>query len=150
MKRIEVPYLVVGAGPVGMMGAILLGRAGRQTCVLERRLAPLDLYVGVAQDVKVERFTMQPEGGPKKVHDELTCKRFTMDGKQSVTQPRFRTTDHGRDVPQGVAFLHDILARMADLDAGRNRLLLTGFLLFGFSNDARSRFRFDIDIIIPG
>jgi len=52
--------------------------------------APLDLYVGVAQDVKVERFTMQPEGGPKKVYDELTCKRYTMDGKQSVTQPRFR------------------------------------------------------------
>ena len=27
--------------------------------------APLDLYVGVAQDVKVERFTMQPEEGPE-------------------------------------------------------------------------------------
>ncbi len=52
--------------------------------------APLDLYVGVAQDVKVERFTMQPEGGPKKVHDILTCPRFTMDGKKGVTQPRFR------------------------------------------------------------
>ena len=52
--------------------------------------APLDLYVGVAQDVKVERFTMQPEEGPKKVYDELTCPRFTMDGKKSVTQPRFR------------------------------------------------------------
>jgi len=52
--------------------------------------APLDLYVGVAQDVKVERFTMQPEAGPKKVHDELTCPRYTMDGKKGVTQPRFR------------------------------------------------------------
>jgi hypothetical protein len=52
--------------------------------------APLDLYVGVAQDVKVERFTMQPEEGPKKVYDELTCPRYTMDGKKSVTQPRFR------------------------------------------------------------
>jgi hypothetical protein len=52
--------------------------------------APMDLYVGVAQDVKVERFTMQPEGGPKKVHDELTCPRYTMDGKKSVTQPHFR------------------------------------------------------------
>ncbi len=52
--------------------------------------APLDLYVGGAQDVKVERFTMQPEGGPKKVHDELTCPRYTIDGKKSVTQPRFR------------------------------------------------------------
>ena len=52
--------------------------------------APLDLYVGVAQDVKVERFDMQPEEGPKKVFDELTCPRFTMDGKESVTKPQFR------------------------------------------------------------
>jgi len=52
--------------------------------------APLDLYVGVAQDVKVERFTMQPEKGPKAVHDELTCPRYTIDGKKSTTQPRFR------------------------------------------------------------
>ena len=34
--------------------------------------APLDLYVGVAQDVKVERFTMDPEGGPKAAFDEIT------------------------------------------------------------------------------
>lgn len=52
--------------------------------------APLDLYVGVAQDVKVERFKMQPEGGPKKAFDELTCPRFTIDGKESVTRPKFR------------------------------------------------------------
>jgi len=52
--------------------------------------APLDLYVGVAQDVKVERFDMQPEEGPKAVFDELTCPRFTIDGKKGVTQPRFR------------------------------------------------------------
>ena len=52
--------------------------------------APLDLYVGVAQDVKVERFEMQPEAGPKAVYDELTCKRFTMDGKEDVTKPQFR------------------------------------------------------------
>jgi hypothetical protein len=52
--------------------------------------APLDLYVGVAQDVKVERFTMQPEGGARKVFDELTCPRFTLDGKETVTQPKFR------------------------------------------------------------
>ncbi len=52
--------------------------------------APLDLYVGVAQDVKVERFTMQPEGGPTKNFDELNCPRYTMDGKKGVTHPRFR------------------------------------------------------------
>ncbi|MEM7395286.1 MAG: hypothetical protein AAF492_23385, partial [Verrucomicrobiota bacterium] len=52
--------------------------------------APLDLYVGVAQDVKVERFSMQPEGGPQKNHDEVTCPRFTMDGEEGVTKPFFR------------------------------------------------------------
>ena len=52
--------------------------------------APLDLYVGVAQDVKVERFQMQPEEGPAKNFDEVTCPRYTMDGKQGVTKPKFR------------------------------------------------------------
>ncbi len=52
--------------------------------------SPLDLYVGVAQDVKVERFEMQPEAGPKAVFDEITCKRYTMDGKEGVTKPKFR------------------------------------------------------------
>jgi hypothetical protein len=52
--------------------------------------APLDLYVGVAQDVKVERFQMQPEGGPKKNFDELTCRWLTLDGQEGVTKPRFR------------------------------------------------------------
>jgi hypothetical protein len=52
--------------------------------------APLDLYVGVAQDVKVERFTMDPEQGPKAAFDELICPRFTLDGKEGVTKPQFR------------------------------------------------------------
>lgn len=37
MQRIEVPYLVVGAGPVGLMGGLLLARQGRPHIVLERR-----------------------------------------------------------------------------------------------------------------
>ena len=52
--------------------------------------APLDLYVGAAQDVKVERFTMDPEGGPKAAFDEITVPRFTIDGKEGVTKPQFR------------------------------------------------------------
>jgi len=80
--------------------------------------APLDLYVGVAQDVKVERFTMDPEGGPKAAFDEITAPRFTIDGKESVTKPQFRNlrsrfaigcrlqgprraTDHGAADDQG-------------------------------------------------
>jgi hypothetical protein len=52
--------------------------------------APLDLYVGAAQDVKVERFVMDPEGGPQKAQDEVVVPRFTMDGKEGVTKPQFR------------------------------------------------------------
>jgi hypothetical protein len=52
--------------------------------------APLDLYVGTAQDVKVERFQMDPEGGVKNAFDELTAPRYTIDGKESVTKPLFR------------------------------------------------------------
>jgi hypothetical protein len=52
--------------------------------------APLDLYVGVAQDVKVERFQMQPEEGPKAAFDELTCPRVLLDGSKTVTKPQFR------------------------------------------------------------
>jgi len=52
--------------------------------------ADLDLYVGVAQDVKVERFQMDPEGGPKNAFEEITVPRFTLDGKEGVTKPQFR------------------------------------------------------------
>jgi len=52
--------------------------------------APLDLYVGVAQDVKVERFTMQPENGPAGVQDIIKCERILVDGKKATTEPRFR------------------------------------------------------------
>ena len=67
--------------------------------------APLDLYVGVAQDVKVERFTMQPEAGPKAVFDEVTCPRFTMDGKKGVTKPQ--VPPPARSVPLSLAELQD-------------------------------------------
>jgi hypothetical protein len=52
--------------------------------------APLDLYVGTAQDVKVERFQMEPEGGVRNAFDELTAPRYTLDGKEGVTKPQFR------------------------------------------------------------
>jgi hypothetical protein len=54
--------------------------------------ADMDVYVGVAQDVKVERFVMQPERGPQFAFDEVTCPRYTMDGNKGVTFPKFR--DH--------------------------------------------------------
>lgn len=52
--------------------------------------ADLDLYVGVAQDVKVERVQMPPEAGPRSALEEVTAKRITLDGKESVTKPQFQ------------------------------------------------------------
>ncbi len=40
MSRIEVPFLVVGAGPVGMIEAALLSKLGRECLVVERRAGP--------------------------------------------------------------------------------------------------------------
>jgi hypothetical protein len=54
------------------------------------QFADLDLFVGVAQDVKVEYFQMPPEEGPRKATDEVMAKRITLDGKESVTKPQFQ------------------------------------------------------------
>ena len=41
MSQSEVPVLIVGAGPVGMMGAILLRQLGIETRLVERRDGPI-------------------------------------------------------------------------------------------------------------
>lgn len=41
VERIEVPVLIVGAGPVGMMGALLFARLGIEAIVVDRRETPL-------------------------------------------------------------------------------------------------------------
>src|SRR6266853_5872427 len=40
MQRVEVPVLIVGAGPVGLTAAILLGRQGIESLVVDRRPGP--------------------------------------------------------------------------------------------------------------
>lgn len=41
MTRIEVPVLIVGAGPVGLMGALLLARQGLEARIIDRRDSPI-------------------------------------------------------------------------------------------------------------
>ena len=40
MSRIDVPFLVVGAGPVGMIAGVLLAGQGRRCLLVERRSGP--------------------------------------------------------------------------------------------------------------
>ncbi len=40
MSRIDAPFLIVGAGPVGMIEALLLAKRGRPCLVVERRAGP--------------------------------------------------------------------------------------------------------------
>ena len=40
MRSIEVPHLVVGGGPVGLLAGILLAEQGREALVVERRDGP--------------------------------------------------------------------------------------------------------------
>ncbi|MGH7790467.1 MAG: FAD-dependent monooxygenase, partial [Candidatus Binatia bacterium] len=40
MERIEVPVLIVGAGPAGVMSGLLLRRLGVEACIVERRGGP--------------------------------------------------------------------------------------------------------------
>ncbi len=95
LGQFPLPYgkmrLFIKEAPVG--GDAVAGQAflGEDWAKYTPLFAPLDLYVGVAQDVKVKRFTMQAsDDNSKKAYDELTCPRYTMDGKKSVTTPRFR------------------------------------------------------------
>jgi len=41
MSRVEIPVLIVGAGPVGLMGALLLARQGMEARILDRRETPI-------------------------------------------------------------------------------------------------------------
>jgi len=50
----------------------------------------LDLFVGIAKDVKVKRFVMQPEGGPNNTYVEIVAPRYLMNGTTAKTKPRYR------------------------------------------------------------
>ncbi|MGH0037478.1 MAG: FAD-dependent monooxygenase [Myxococcota bacterium] len=72
MKRIDVPYLVVGAGPVGMLGAILLARQGRRVLVAERRAGPQP--APAAHVVNARSFEICRQAGVDMQAIERACK----------------------------------------------------------------------------
>jgi 2,4-dichlorophenol 6-monooxygenase len=72
MSRIEVPFLVVGAGPVGMIQAILLARQGRECLVAERRDGPQP--APAAHVVNARTFEICRQAGLDMEAIEAACK----------------------------------------------------------------------------
>ena len=72
MSRIDVPFLVVGAGPVGMIEAILLANRGRQCVVVERRAGPQT--APAAHVVNARTFEICRQAGLDMRAIEAVCK----------------------------------------------------------------------------
>ena len=73
MSRIEVPFLVVGAGPVGMIEAILLATLGRGSLVVERRAGPQT--APAAHVVNARSFEICRQAGLDMQTIEAACKQ---------------------------------------------------------------------------
>lgn len=72
MSRIDVPFLIVGAGPVGMIAAVLLSRLGRECLVVERRQGPQT--APAAHVVNARTFEICRQAGLDMLAIEAACK----------------------------------------------------------------------------
>jgi 2,4-dichlorophenol 6-monooxygenase len=72
MTRIDVPFLIVGAGPVGMIEAILLANLGRRCLVVERRAGVQT--APAAHVVNARTFEICRQAGLDMRAIEATCK----------------------------------------------------------------------------
>ncbi len=72
MSRIEVPFLIVGAGPVGMIEAVLLANPGRECLVIERRAGPQT--APAAHVVNARSFEICRQAGLDMHAIEAVCK----------------------------------------------------------------------------
>ncbi|MEM7411345.1 MAG: FAD-dependent monooxygenase [Myxococcota bacterium] len=73
MAQFEVPFLVVGAGPVGMIEALLLAHRGRRCFVAERRAGPQT--APAAHVVNARTFEICRQAGLDMAAVEAACKR---------------------------------------------------------------------------
>ena len=73
MSRIDVPFLVVGAGPVGTIGGILLAKQGRRCLVVERRDGPQT--APAAHVVNARSFEICRQAGLDMQAIDAACKR---------------------------------------------------------------------------
>ena len=72
MSRIEVPFLIVGAGPVGMIEAVLLSKLGRECLVVERCEGPQT--APAAHVVNARTFEICRQAGLDMQVIEAACK----------------------------------------------------------------------------
>lgn len=73
MSRIEVPFLIVGAGPVGMIEAALLANLGRNCLIVERRGGPQT--APAAHVVNARTFEICRQTGLDMQAIEAVCKK---------------------------------------------------------------------------
>ena len=93
MSRIDVPFLVVGAGPVGMIEAILLAKLGRESLVVERRSGPQT--APAAHVVNARTFEICRQAGLDMKAIEAACKK-----PEDAGHVRFVTRLSGEQVGQ--------------------------------------------------
>ena len=72
-STLEVPFLIVGAGPVGMIGALLLANRGQPSLVLERRDGPQS--APAAHVVNARTFEICRQAGLDMAAIDAACKK---------------------------------------------------------------------------
>ncbi len=90
-SSLEVPYLIVGAGPVGMIASLLLASRGRESVVLERRDGPQT--APAAHVTNARTFEICRQAGLDMEAIEAACKIPTDAG-----QVRFVTRLAGEEI----------------------------------------------------
>lgn len=92
----RVPVVIVGAGPVGVMAALLLARRGIRSVVLERHRGVYPLPRALAMDDEVRRI-LQAAG----VHEEFAANARTADGMRMLDARHRVMAEFRRDAPNG-------------------------------------------------
>lgn len=132
MDRQDLPVVVVGAGPTGLVAAILLARRGVPVVVLERHRSPWPLPRAVHADEEVARV-LQAVGVPFASVSRPTLGLRLLDGDHRVLAEFARSPGLGRhghpqanlfDQPDLEALLRDALGRcpLASLRTGADVL----------------------------
>ncbi|MGQ4362956.1 bifunctional 3-(3-hydroxy-phenyl)propionate/3-hydroxycinnamic acid hydroxylase MhpA [Streptomyces sp. SAS_272] len=116
----EAPVVIIGAGPVGVVAALLLARRGVRTLVLERHADVYPLPRAVAMDDEVRRILQAAGVGEEFAAIARPANGLRLLDARHRTMAEFRRTAHGHhgypqtsmfDQPELERLLRDALAR---------------------------------------